>query len=252
MAKKTEKGKIKLKPNALAITLAILAVGIILVYFMDKSSGMFINSNESLTLKSKTDRNEDILMDDDAVMGRKNATIIIAEFGDFMCKFCGEVHRKIEPLWRKEYIEAGKARYVFRDFISPDHPQAYPAAEASECADVQNRQWQMYDLLFSNAYTGDAWAKIEDKEKLNGIFKKYAAEIGLNAGQFNACMSNNYFAKEIMDDISAGVIGGVSGTPTIFIGNDKTGIVKIKGAQPYSVYKQIIDEKLDSGRTGGK
>ncbi|MEK6942844.1 MAG: DsbA family protein [Nanoarchaeota archaeon] len=245
--KRAASGWRKLKINAFAITLFVIIILSLYIYFLN---GPYIKMNgnsttENLELKSKTDRNENALIDDDAIMGNADAPIAIIEFGDFMCKFCGELHREIEPIWRKEYIETGKAKYVFRDFVSSDHPQAYPAAEASECANLQGKKWQMYDLLFDNAYTGDSWAGIKDREALLNIFKKYGEKIGLNMEQFSPCLSNNFFANEINNDIFAGVSTGVSGTPTIFIGNDQTGFAKILGSQPYSVYKQIIDEKLN-------
>ena len=236
--------KYNFKPNAFVVVIFVIIALFAVVYLLNKS---LPDNNLNLTTKSMTDRNTYSFIDDDTVMGNPKAPILIVEFGDFMCKFCGEVHREIEPLWRKEYIETGKVRYVFRDFISVDHPQAFPAAEASECAGAQGKQWQMYDMLFDNAYKNDTWAKIEDKERLLNVFKKYGKETWLNMEQFSSCMSNNYFGSEIQKDINAGIVAGVSGTPTIFIGNDKTGFVKIVGSQPYAVYKQVIDEKLNAG-----
>ncbi len=232
--------------NAYSVMIVVIIALVVGIYFFNKMASADAPKSE-LTSKSKTDRNADFFIGDDTIMGDKNAPVIIAEFGDFMCPFCGEVHREIEPLWRKEYIDTGKALYVFRDFISANHPQAYPAAEANECADRQGKQkqWQMYDLLFDNAYAGDKWTEFDAKDQLNDAFKKYAAKIGLNMEQFSKCMENDYFASEINSDISAGLTIGVSGTPTIFIGNDQTGFSMIKGAQPYSVYKQIIDGKLN-------
>ena len=222
------------------ITLLLITIGFyILSDFISVD-----NSGENLTINFATDRSESAFIDDDTFMGSEDSDVLIVEFGDFMCKFCGELHRDVEPLWRKDYIETGKAKYVFRDFISADHEQAFPAAQASECADEQGKQWEMYDLLYDNAFSKDAWALIDEKQKLLAVFRKYALQLILYPKNFDNCMSNEEISNEIKQDIFAGLATGVSGTPTIFIGNDETGFVKIRGAQPYSVYKQIIDEKL--------
>jgi len=227
------------------IFILILSMTLIVVIFQF-SLNMMLPDSGNLTVKHKTDRNQNFFLDDDTFIGKENAPVLIVEFGEFMCPFCGQVHHDIEPLWKKEYIDTGKARFVFRDFINSDHPQAYPAAVASECADAQNRQWQMYDLLFDNAYSKDTWTKYKDEKSLLDTFEKYAKQIELNMEEFSNCMRNGTYVDEIKQDIFAGISVGVSGTPTIYIGNDETGFTKIRGAQPYSVYKQIIDEKLSS------
>src|SRR3989344_422771 len=104
------------------ITLLLITIGFyILSDFISVD-----NSGENLTINFATDRSESAFIDDDTFMGSEDSDVLIVEFGDFMCKFCGELHRDVEPLWRKDYIETGKAKYVFRDFISADHEQAFP------------------------------------------------------------------------------------------------------------------------------
>lgn len=245
--KKISKPSLKINAFVVVIFAIIILSGVL--YFLNRQTEKSAeNRSEELELKSKTDsdRTLNILIDDDAIMGKKNAPIIIVEFGEFMCPFCGQVHREVEPLWRKEYIETGKTLYVFRDFMNSKHPQAYPAAMANQCAAAQNKQWEMYDLLFENAYAKDSWTKYQDEKLLLDIFGKYAKQIRINVKKFNACMLNQTYADEIWNDMNTALSLRVYGTPTIFIGNDKTGFAKIRGAQPYSVYKQIIDEKLNS------
>lgn len=233
--------------NSVQVVLALAGIIGILVFLFFFPWGKFLTAPstpvETKTADSRT-LSEYRLVDDDTILGDHQAPILIAEFGDFMCPFCGEVHRTIEPLWRKDYIETGKARYVFRDFISPNHQQAFVAAEANECAGAQGKQWPMYDILYDHAYNGDAWSKFPDEKSVVEVMKRYAAQIGLDSQQFETCMANDDFVNEVQQDIMAGIKKGVTGTPTIYIGNDQTGFVTIRGAQPYAVYKQIIDEKL--------
>ena len=82
-------------------------------------------------------------------------------------------------------------------------------------------KWQMYDLLFDNAYTGDSWAGIKDREALL-IFKNMEnrAEHGASAH-----VVKYFFANEINNDIFAGVSTEFQ-APDHFIGNDQTGFAK--------------------------
>jgi protein-disulfide isomerase len=72
-------------------------------------------------------------------LGRKDAPVTLVEFSDYQCQFCKRHFSTVYPILRKEYIDTGKLRYVFRDFpIAALHPQADKAHEAGHCAGEQN------------------------------------------------------------------------------------------------------------------
>ena len=235
----------KSRLQILLIFVAIIGIILLLLYF---SWSTLFPKPVNLILQQRTsnDVSETLLLDDDTIMGKPDAPVLIVEFGEFMCPYCGQIHREIEQVWRKEYIETGKAKYVFRDYINLGHLRAFTAAEANECADAQGKQWPMYDLLFDNAYTGDAWAQLPNRKDFIEIMNRYAQHLNLDVALFKECINNSTFGEEVQLDASAGSQLGIFGTPVIYIGNDQTGFVKIRGAQPYSVYTQIIDEKLKS------
>jgi len=81
-----------------------------------------------------------ISLDDDPMKGNPDAPITIIEFSDFQCPFCAKFHETTLPQLEKNYISTGKVNFVYRDFpIQSIHPNAIPAALASECADDQGR-----------------------------------------------------------------------------------------------------------------
>ena len=91
----------------------------------------------------------EISVDNDPVRGDPNAPITIVEFSDFQCPFCARFHVQTLPSLLEEYIEAGKVNLVYRDFpIQSIHPNALPAAVASECAHEQGKYWEYHDTLF--------------------------------------------------------------------------------------------------------
>jgi len=171
------------------------------------------------------------LIDDDPVLGFENAPVTIVEFSDYQCPFCARFYLETFPKIKKEYIDTGKVRFIYRDFPLGFHEYAQKSAEASECADEQGKFWEYKGILFEKQAE---WSSM-------GItkFRDYASELGLNREDFDYCLDNNIMAQEVQDDLADGGKSGVSGTPAFFIGGEL-----ISGAQPFEVFKQKIESLL--------
>jgi protein-disulfide isomerase len=173
-----------------------------------------------------------VSIDDDAIEGDKNAKVTMVEFSDYECPFCGRHFTQTYPQLKKDYIDTGKVRLVFRDFPLSFHPSAQKAAEAAECAGEQNKYYEMHDKLYSNQQALDV-----------ASLKKYAQELKLDTTKFNTCLDSGTMADEVKKDQADGQSYGVGGTPAFFI-NGKL----ISGAQPYSVFQQAIDAELATAK----
>ena len=158
--------------------------------------------------------------------GPADAPITIVEFGDFQCPFCRQWQQvTYQPLMA---AYPGKIRLVYRDFpLTSIHPNAFPAAEAAQCANEQKAFWPYHDKLFSSENLSDA------------IYVQYAQELNLDMTKFNTCLANKPYDKYIQDNSDFAVKTGVDSTPTFFI----NGLALI-GAQPIDAFKQIIDKEL--------
>ncbi len=179
-----------------------------------------------------------VSIDDDPFKGKADAQVTIIEFSDYQCPFCGRFVKNTFPEIAKKYIDGGKIKYVFRDFPLEFHKQAPKASEAANCAGDKGKYWEMHDKLFDNQN-----ALTVDKLKL------YAADIGLDAESFNACLDSGKHAEEINKDLDEGKKAMVSGTPTFFIGKTQSGkkeIVgkRLVGARPFSSFEQVIEQLL--------
>jgi protein-disulfide isomerase len=171
-------------------------------------------------------------------LGRKDAPVTLVEFSDYQCPFCKRHFSTVYPIIKKDYIDTGKLRYVFRDFpIASLHPQAQKAHEAAYCGREQNRYWEMHDILFENSQDLSVPA-----------LKRYATKIALNDDQFNACLESGKYAGDVEKEIAEGTQVGVSGTPSFFIGPSGSGEkitgTMVTGAQPLATFKQVIDGLL--------
>ena len=170
----------------------------------------------------------DVSVDDDPVKGDADAKITIIEFSDFQCPFCKRFYTQTLPQIQKEYIDTGKAKLVYRDYPLSFHPEAQKSAEAAECADDQGKFWEFHDMMFDN-----------QGSLSNANYKAWAQELSLDTAQFNDCLDSGKYASEVQKDFQEGQAAGVRGTPSFFING-----VYVRGAQPWDVFKEIIDAEL--------
>ena len=97
-------------------------------------------------------------------------------------------------------------------------------------------------MLFENQ---NEWNKLETVDALS-MFSQYAANMQLDQGIFESCLTSGKHIAEIQKDLNDGRDYGVTGTPGFFVGNEKTGFIEVKGAQPFDSFKKIIDAQLDA------
>lgn len=172
-----------------------------------------------------------------AILGDPSAPITIVEFGDYQCHQCYNWFHNTKPAITRDYIETGKVNLVFVDlaFLGSDSPKA---AQASYCAEDQGMYWDYHDLLYSSQEPkiDSGWA---NSERL----KAFAFSLGLDMNLFDSCLDSGKYSKRVQYNIQQAKDHGVRGTPGFFIvGPD--GQQQISGAQPFSVFKQILDPMI--------
>jgi protein-disulfide isomerase len=109
-----------------------------------------------------------ISIEGEPALGSLDAPVTLVEVSDFQCPYCGKFARETFPQIKKEYIDIGKVKAVFKNFPLPGHTYAQKAAEAGECANEQGKFWEYQEKLFANQNA----LSITD-------LKKYAQELGL-------------------------------------------------------------------------
>lgn len=140
----------------------------------------------------------------DHLRGTPDAPVLLVEYGDFECPYCGAAYVVVKKL---EMELPDTLAVVFRQFPLVDlHPHAQLAAEAAEAAGAQGRFWKMHDMLFEHQ---DALAPAD--------LMKYAAALHLDLKRFAGDLTHHVHLPKIQADIQGGLQSGVQGTPTFFI-----------------------------------
>jgi predicted DsbA family dithiol-disulfide isomerase len=158
--------------------------------------------------------------------GPADAPVTIVEFSDFECPYCGGLFPTLKQV-EKNYPQ--QVRIVYRQFpLTNIHPHAQKAAEASLCANDQQKFWEFHDSMFSN-----------QSELSVADLKQRAVDLKLNAQTFNQCLDSGKHAAAIQADIQEGARNGVTGTPALFI-NGRL----LSGNQPYAEIRNVIEDEL--------
>jgi len=177
------------------------------------------------------------------MLGRVDAPVTIVEFSDYQCPFCQRFFSTTFPAIKKDYIDTGKVRYVFRDFpLDQLHPYARKAAEAAHCAGEQGKYWKMHDVLFRNS-----------RALAPAQLAEHARTVGMDGAKFDRCLSSGRHASRVERGLADGAAAGVHGTPGFVVGKTKAGEVvegtPIRGAQPVESFRRIIDHVLAEQNT---
>lgn len=164
--------------------------------------------------------------------GSADAPVVIVEYSDFQCPYCGLHFKKVEPQLKEKYVKKGQVRLVYKHLTILGDESVW-AALASECAADQNKFWEYHDLVFSRQNGENQGAFNQDN------LKSWAAELELDTAVFNECLDS----KKHLDVVQANTLEakqlGIRGTPGFFV-ND----TPIAGAESFEVFQQVIEEKL--------
>ncbi len=142
----------------------------------------------------------------------ERAEVIIEEFGDYQCPPCRGTAEALDKL-QQDY--RGKLVLVFRQFPLSMHRYALAAACAAEAAGAQNRFWEMHHLLYENQAE---WSAAADALP---IFDSYAQKLGLDMARYKSDLNSAGTMQRIEADQARGKSLGVTGTPTLFINDER-------------------------------
>ncbi len=176
-----------------------------------------------------------VSLDDRPTQGPANAPVTIVEFADFECPFCAHAFSVIETLVNTTY--KGKVKVIFKAYPLNVHPWAMKAAEAAECARMQNPDafWDFARYFYTNQGSINAKNLQDDVDKL-------AKSQKLDAPSLKACMESAQTEARIKQDQTDGNSIHVSSTPTFFVNG-----IPVVGLPDGKIMDFVIDSELAKG-----
>ena len=175
--------------------------------------------------------------------GVAEAPVTVYEMSDFQCPYCRKFAQETFPQLERDYIRAGKVRWVFINFpLTSVHANASAAAELALCAGKQNGFWRVHDLLFQHQ---EAWAPLKEA---GPFFVSLADSARLSKKVLLACLQSPDTRNSVKADAEGASRAGATSTPTFYI---EGGL--LEGAQPLPVFRQILDSvyQAKTGKKGG-
>jgi protein-disulfide isomerase len=165
----------------------------------------------------------------DRVLGAADAPVTIIEYASLTCPHCATFHSNTLPDIKKDWIEPGKARLVYRDF--PLDGLALRAAALAQCVEGE-RYFSFLETLFR----GQAqWSRAPDPFKALAQISRLA---GIDQETFDACISDNERLDAILQtQIKGKDAFGIQSTPS-FIVNGR----KVEGAKTTEQFEKILQE----------
>lgn len=156
----------------------------------------------------------------DHIRGNRSAPVLLVEYADFECPYCGMAYPYVKRLSKR--FPHDDVAEVFRPFpLMQIHPHALHAAQAAEAAGLQRRFWEMHDVLFENQERLDDDALLE-----------YAEAIGLDIDRFTRDFSSGPVSDSIARSLQRGLDKGVNGTPTFFLNGVKLELENYQDLEP--------------------
>ena len=182
-----------------------------------------LRANANIAVRLAAPRAE-ISLKDTPPRGPATALVSLVEYADYECPYCQQIAPVVQKL-EQEY--KGKIAFAYKDYPLPMHANAQKAAEATRCAESQDRYWDYHDMLFAK--------KQLDVESLKAV----ARDLKLDVAKFNKCLDSGEKAEEVRVHASEAQSLGLQGTPSFFV-NGRA----VNGALSYESLRAMIEEEL--------
>ena len=171
--------------------------------------------------------NSEYLIENDHVTGDPNAPVTVVEYASVACGACANWHNSVYPEFKKKFVDTGKVRYVFREYVTGVPEYADAGFMIALCADQDNYfkniafQFKRQSQIFKMGQEGKA------REAYIGIAKS----AGLSEDEFISCMQNQELREQYRATMQTGIDMGVTGTPDFFINGEKHKVFKLEALE---------------------
>jgi protein-disulfide isomerase len=169
----------------------------------------------------------------DMEMGSDDAPITIIEYASYTCPHCASFHKNVFPSLRKNYIETGKVKFIYRE-VYFDGPGLW-AALLARCGGVK-KYFGISDLLYSKQRE---WTKGDGGAAIAQNLYKIGRIAGLDQSKMEVCLQDKDVATAMVARFQETTkADNVSSTPSLILNG------KNIGNMSYTELAALIEEAM--------
>jgi protein-disulfide isomerase len=169
----------------------------------------------------------------DVVLGDESAPVTVIEYASFTCPHCARFHINTWPRFKAEYIDTGKVRFILRE-VYFDRWGLW-ASMTARCGGAN----AFYPMAGQFLTKQSVWAKVPD-DQIGAEIRKIGRLNGLSASQLDACLSDQDYARALIEAYQQNsAADGVKSTPTFIINGEKS-----EGNMPFDELVALVDAHL--------
>ncbi|MDK8243051.1 thioredoxin domain-containing protein [Corynebacterium sp. UMB10321] len=171
---------------------------------------------------------------DPMALGDVDAPVVLSEFSDWDCPFCIKANVDIMPQIIKNYVDEGKVRIEFNDFVV-NGQAAVEAARAGRAAADQGKFFEYQDAYMAEAIKAKGHPDFDMED-----FVRFAEAAGMpDMEKFKADAASDKYDAALQDANNLAQRAGFNSTPSFLVNGQE-----IIGAQPYEAFEQAIEDAL--------
>ena len=169
----------------------------------------------------------------DMVQGAEDAPITVIEYASFTCPHCARFHSDVYKLLRKNYIDTGKVKFIFREVYFDKYGMW--ASMIARCSGP-DRFFGMTDLILNSQST---WARAGDDLAIVEALRKIGRLSGMQDAALDSCLQDGDKLRALVGWYKENAQrDGIQSTPSFLI-----------DGQPYKnmdyeEFAKILDGKL--------
>lgn len=202
-----ERRKRLLQIGSAAVFLAIVAVAVLIVIAQNETSGGDTNLEEVGSVKRELSG----IPQNGLILGKPQAKVTLAEFGDLQCPVCKGFSEEIIPEVIDSQVRSGEAKIEFRNYTIISQ-ESVPAAAAAIAAGKQGKGWNFIELFYRN----------QGHEATGYVTDEFLTEIARGAGvsdisRWNKDRKSNAVLKRVQSESDEAQSLGLTGTPSFVV-----------------------------------
>ena len=173
------------------------------------------------------------------ILGADDAPVTVIEYASWTCPACLQYQNDVVVKMKEEYVETGKAKFIFREFPTPPANISVAGFAVARCAG-EDKYFDVLDELFERQRGILSIAR--EGGQVKAALQQVAANHGLtDAGDFDACLQDSGVRRAIAASVSQGDNAGVSATPTVFVNGQ---MLEGFAWRNWDGMKTVLDEAL--------